>query len=147
MIMSTKDHQIMKLIRCHYNFSMFSHLARSVFWWHAQRVLLLIASINFGRLNIIRVKVKWAETRKRDTGESIFGQKSGPALAVLPDRRRRPWFTYLLHQGGSYIIVVLWSIFWGFRSGSNKKSEVFILGKYICFWVYFLLYIHAKQLR
>ena len=28
--------------------------------------------------------------RKRDTAESILGQKSGPALAVLPDRRRRP---------------------------------------------------------
>ena len=30
------------------------------------------------------------ETRKRVTAESILGQKSGPALDVLPDRRRRP---------------------------------------------------------
>ena len=29
---------------------------------------------------------------KRDTAESILVQKSGPALAVLPDRRRRPWY-------------------------------------------------------
>ena len=27
---------------------------------------------------------------KRDTAESILGPKSGPALAALPDRRRRP---------------------------------------------------------
>ena len=30
------------------------------------------------------------EQEKRDTAESILVQKSGPALAVLPDRRRRP---------------------------------------------------------
>ena len=30
--------------------------------------------------------------KKRDTAESILVQKNGPALAVLPDRRRRPCF-------------------------------------------------------
>ena len=35
-------------------------------------------------------KEKWAKTRKRDTAESTLVQKSGPALAVLPNRRRRP---------------------------------------------------------
>ena len=35
---------------------------------------------------------------KRDTAESILVQKSGPALAVLLDRRRRPCIDmFLLH--------------------------------------------------
>ena len=32
---------------------------------------------------------------KKDTAESILVQKSGPALAVLPDRRRRPCYPQL----------------------------------------------------
>ena len=40
----------------------------------------------------IRGKHKKNEPKqeKMDTAESILVQKSGPALAVLPDRRRRP---------------------------------------------------------
>ena len=40
----------------------------------------------------IRGKTKKNEPKreKRDTAESILVQKSGPALAVLSDRRRRP---------------------------------------------------------
>ena len=34
-------------------------------------------------------KEKWAKTRKKGTRR----KKSGPALAVLPDRRRRPWYS------------------------------------------------------
>ena len=41
---------------------------------HAQRALLIIASING------KHRVKGAETSKRDTAESILGQKSGRAL-------------------------------------------------------------------
>ena len=41
---------------------------------HAQRALLIIASINGNH------RVKLAETSKRDTPESILSQKSGKAL-------------------------------------------------------------------
>ena len=41
---------------------------------HAQRALLLIASING------KHRVKGAETSKRDTAEGILGQKSGRGL-------------------------------------------------------------------
>ena len=41
---------------------------------HAQRALLIIASING------KHRVKQAETSKRDTAEGILGQKSGLAL-------------------------------------------------------------------
>ena len=44
----------------------------------------------------IRGKHKKNEPKreKRDTTESKFVQKGGPALAVLPDRRRRPWVAH-----------------------------------------------------
>ena len=63
---------------------MFSHLG----WWHAQRALLMIASINWK--SEVSTKKNEPKRQKRDMAESIFVQKSGPALAVLPDRRRRP---------------------------------------------------------
>ena len=58
-------------------------------------MLFIIASINFGRLNKIRVKSKMSQNEKKGHGgkprthgswgqgprESILGQKSGPALA------------------------------------------------------------------
>ena len=60
----------------------FHTLARSVYGWHAQRALLMIAEVS--------TKKNEPKRGKRDTALSILVQKSGPALAVLPDRRQRP---------------------------------------------------------
>ena len=70
-------------------------LARSVYGWHAQRALLMITSINWK--SEVSTKKNEPKQEKRDTAESILVQKSGPALAVLPDRRRRPW-SYVLYD-------------------------------------------------
>ena len=84
-----------KYDNCHYNncivFQCFHTLARSVYGWlyNAQRALLMIASINWK--SEVSTKKNEPKREKRDTAESIFVQKSGAALAVLPDRRRRPW--------------------------------------------------------
>ena len=76
----------------HYNncivFQCFHTLARSVYGWHAQRALLMIASINWK--SEVSTKKNEPKREKRDTAESIHIQKSGAALVVLPDRRRRP---------------------------------------------------------
>ena len=48
----------------------------------------MIASIN--RKSEVSTKKNEPKREKRDTVESILVQKSGAALAVLPDRRRRP---------------------------------------------------------
>ena len=55
-------------------------------------MLLIIALINFDRLNKIRVKSKISRNEKKGHGgKHTRPKKSGPALAVLPDQRRRPW--------------------------------------------------------
>ena len=80
---------------CHCNncivFQSFHTLARSIYGWHAQRALLTIASIKWK--SEVSTKKKEPKREKRDTAESIPVKKSGPALAVLPDRRRRPFQT------------------------------------------------------
>ena len=73
---------------CHYN-NCIVFQCFTPWLGRAQRALLMIASINWK--SEVSTKKNEPKREKKDTAESILVQKSGPALAVLPDRRRRPW--------------------------------------------------------
>ena len=92
-----------KYNNCHNNncivFQCFHTLARSVNGWHAQRALLIIASINWK--SEVSTKKNKPKREKKGHGGKHTRPKSGAALAVLPDRRRRPCL---------FLLKVVWKV-------------------------------------
>ena len=88
---NVQDHHEMKLSGVIIIFQCFHTLASSVYWCHMQRVLLINASINFGRLNKIRVKSKMSRNEKKGHGGkhtlpkkwSSARRPPGPATTAL----------------------------------------------------------------